>query len=337
MRLIQVGLGGFGRSWSGVVRASVVELVAAVDPSPAAREWAGTALGLTNDAVFDAIEGAMAAIPADAVLIVTPPETHHALGLAALRSGKHVLLEKPLAVSLAEAGDLVSAAEAAERFLMVSQNYRFRPVAREARRIIAAGMLGALTAVKIRCLRDTRALWSADNFRYAMPHPFVLDMSIHHADLLRAVTGEEVTSLYARRWRVPDSPYRHDPAVAAVMTLSGGATVLYEGDWATREPETSWNGDWEFIGERGRLTWRGDPADALAGSLTLHLAGTPSRVWDIPALPVVDRAASLLRFQEAVATGQEPETSARDNMRSLAIVLGCVESIESGKVVTPGA
>ena len=51
-------------------------------------------------------------------------------------------------------------------------------------------------------------------------------MSIHHADLLRAITGQEVASIYARGWRVPDSPYQYDPAVAATMTLSGGATVL---------------------------------------------------------------------------------------------------------------
>ena len=55
-------------------------------------------------------------------------------------------------------------------------------------------MLGDLAAVRVRCLRDTRDLWPPDNFRYEMRHPFVLDMSIHHADLLRAITGQEVAS-----------------------------------------------------------------------------------------------------------------------------------------------
>lgn len=337
MRLIQIGLGGFGRGWAEIVRESDVQLVAVVDPSPLAREWASTSLGLPDDTIFSGMDEAIAAVESDAVLIAAPPETHHEIGLSALRAGKHVLLEKPLALSLPEARDLIVAADMAERMLMVSQNYRYRPAAAEARRLVAAGTLGALTAVRVRCLRDTRALWPADNFRYHMHHPFVLDMSIHHADLLRAVTGEEVVSVYARGWRVPDSPYEFDPAVAAVMTLSGGATVLYEGDWATREPETSWNGDWELIGERGRLTWRGDSGDAVAGSLTLQPIGAAPRAVDVPALPIVDRAASLARFAEAVATGIEPETSGHDNIRSLAIVLACAESIATGAVARPGA
>ena len=109
-------------------------------------------------------------------------------------------------------------------------------------------------------------------------------MSIHHADLLRAVTGQEVVTVYARGWRVPDSPYQHDPAVAATMTLSGGATVLYEGDWAARAPETSWNGDWELIGERGRLIWTGTPGDIMASTLILQLHGEEHRSLPVPEL-----------------------------------------------------
>ena len=117
------------------------------------------------------------------------------------------------------------------------------------------------------------------------------------------------------------------------MTLSGGATVLYEGDWATRAPETSWNGDWELTGERGRLTWTGTPADIMASTLILQPRGEEPRRLPVPELERSDRAASLAAFREAVMTEREPETSARDNIRSLAIVLGCVDSIESGAVV----
>lgn len=234
MRVIQVGLGGFGRSWAEIARAAEgVELVAAIDPSPSARVWAIEALGLAEEAVFAALEAALEATAADAVFVITPPETHHAIAGLALRSGKHVLLEKPLATTIGEARDLIGVAAAMDRILMVSQNYRYRPGAVAARQAVAHGMLGNLEAVRVRCLRDTRGLWPPDNFRYRMRHPFVLDMSIHHADLLRAITGQEVVSIYARGWRVPDSPYEHDPAVAATMTLSGGATVLFEGDWAT--------------------------------------------------------------------------------------------------------
>ncbi|HET7092935.1 MAG TPA: Gfo/Idh/MocA family oxidoreductase, partial [Thermomicrobiales bacterium] len=198
--------------------------------------------------------------------------------------------------------------------------------------------LGALVAVKITFRHDTGATWPADNFRYAMRHPLVLDMTIHHADLLRAVTSQEVATVYARGWRVPDSPYVHDPAVVATMTLSGGATVVYDGDWAARGSETSGNADWEFIGERGRLWWTGDPDDALRGVVTLEAAGEPAQALEFAGSDeaLSDRPASLQAFRRAVETGAEPETAARDNIRSLAIVLACVESIERGDVVAVG-
>jgi predicted dehydrogenase len=336
MRVIQVGLGGFGQSWAEIARAAdEVEIVSAVDPSSAARARAVATLHLNEAAVFADLERALAAVAADGVLVITPPDTHHAVATAALRAGKHVLLEKPLATTIDEARDLVQTADAVDRILMVSQNYRYRPGAVAARQVIAQDLLGDLVAVRVRCLRDTRDAWHADNFRYAMRHPFVLDMSIHHTDLLRALTGQEVTAIYAQGWRVPDSPYQHDPAVAATMTLSGGATVLYEGDWATRAPETSWNGEWELVGERGRLTWTGPSNDVMSSTLQLHLRGEEPHELLLPHLKVSDRTASLALFAEAVRTGQEPETSGRDNIRSLAIVLGCVASIELGAVVAP--
>jgi predicted dehydrogenase len=336
MRVIQVGLGGFGRSWAEIARtAEGIELVAAVDPAPAARAWAIESLGLGEEAVFASLGAALEAAAADAALVITPPETHHAVAASALRARKHVLLEKPLATTFDEARDLIRTAAAMDRILMVSQNYRYRPGTVAARQAVAQGVLGDLAAVRVRCLRDTRDLWPPDNFRYRMSHPFVLDMSIHHADLLRAITGQEVVAVYARGWRVPDSPYQHDPAVAATMTLSGGATVLYEGDWATRAPETSWNADWELIGERGRLSWTGTPTDIMASTLILQARGEEPRRLPVPELERSDRAASLAAFREAVMTGREPETSAHDNIRSLAIVLGCVASIESGAVVVP--
>ncbi|HEU5430420.1 MAG TPA: Gfo/Idh/MocA family oxidoreductase, partial [Thermomicrobiales bacterium] len=208
MRLIQIGAGGFGRSWAELAaRAPEVELVAVVDPDAAARAWAGAALGLPPAAVVAAPDEAFVRFDADAVLIVTPPPTHHPLTLAALAAGRHVLLEKPLATSLAEAREMIAVADRAGRMLMVSQNYRVRPAARAAREIVRSGALGDLAAIKIQFRGDTRALWPADNFRYAMPHPLVLDMAIHHADLLRSVTGQEAATVYARGWRVPDSPY----------------------------------------------------------------------------------------------------------------------------------
>ncbi len=211
---------------------------------------------------------------------------------------------------------------------MVSQNYRFRAPARAMQAAIRDGAIGRILSVTCEHRRDTRILFGEGNFRYAMEHPLVIDMTIHHADLLRMLTGQEVTSLDARGWRVPDSPYRHDPAVAALLTLDGGASVRYEGNWATSEPETSWNGDWEILGEDGFLRWTGSVSDALGGTISLQRWGGDPRPLPQPTLRHSDRAGTLDAFRHAVATGEEPETSGRDNLGSLAIVLAMAAAVD---------
>lgn len=338
MRLVQVGLGGFGRSWAALLRgAEGVDLVAVADPDPAARERAAGDLGLPPDVIFPALADAVTSVEAEAVLVATPPETHRAVAEAALAAGKHVLLEKPLATTLEDARALVVTAERAGRTLMVSQNYRFRAPARAVRAAIADGAVGELIAVSLRFRRDSRHFWPADNFRYLMRHPVLVDMSIHHVDLLRAVTGREARRVYARGWHVPDAVYRYDPATVALITLDNGAVVSYEGNWVDPERETSWNGEWEILGERGRIRWTGGEADPLTGDVTLERWGEPPRPIPQPTAAASDRLGSLTEFRAAVAAGRDAETSGRDNLGSLAIVLACVESVESGEVVDVSA
>ena len=340
VRLVQAGLGGFGRNWAGIARdAPGFDLVAVVDPVPAAREWAVGTLGIAPERVFASLAEAVAVARPEAALVVTPPATHDAVAREALGHGLHVLLEKPLATTLAEARGMIAAADAAGRHLLVSQQYRHRWPARAARAALGDGVVGPLAAVRVRFARDTSDLFPPADFRYTMPHPLVLDMSIHHVDLLRAVTGREVARVYAQGWRVPGSRYATDPACVASLTLDDGTPVVYDGDWAATGPETSWNADWEFLGERGRLTWTGPGDDALAGTLVLHPVGGPARELPVPAPAEApaDRPAVLAQLRRAVREGVPADTDARDNIRSLAVVLACVASIETGEVVAPGA
>ena len=334
MRVVQVGLGAFGRGWLDVARkAGGVELVGVVDSSDAARAWAVDERGVDAGACFATLGEATAGLAFDAVLVVTPPATHRAVAGEALAAGKHVLVEKPLATSLEDARALVAAADAAGRTLMVSQNYRFRGPARAVQAALRDDGIGELLSLWVTCRRDTRGLFPPGDFRARMRHPYVLDMSIHHVDLLRMVTGRDVRRLWARSWRVPDSPYAHDPAMTAMMELDGGVTVTYAGDWAPHGPETSWNGEWAIVGERGRVDWRGGELDAREGDVTVQRWGEEPAALSLPDLSTVDRAGALSAFAEAVAAGSEPETSGRDNIRSLAVVLAMVDSIEGGGMV----
>jgi predicted dehydrogenase len=170
-----------------------------------------------------------------------------------------------------------------------------------------------------------------------MRHPYVLDMSIHHFDLIRAATGRDVRGVYARSWRVPDSEFVHDPAVAALLDLEGGVPVLYEGDWATFGPETSWNGEWEILGEAGRIIWSGSEEDRGTREVVLERWGEEARLIEQRDLEFVEREATLQALRAAIEGGEPPETVAADNVRSLAAMLGCVRSIERGEPVDVAA
>lgn len=327
MRLLQIGLGSWGRRWAELVQSTAgFEIGAVVELDSASRAWAAEHLALPAGLIFSTLDDALAGPEVDAALITTPPETHRDIAEAVLQAGLHVLVEKPLATTLDDARSMAATARQTGKTLMVSQNYRFTGMARTMRQTVLSGQIGELVAVRIAFRRDTRHQFPAGDFRYQMNHPLVLDMAIHHFDLLRAITGREPVAVDARGWHVPDSPYEHDPACAALITLAGGIPVIYDGDWAAREPVTSWNGNWEILGSAGRLIWMGD-------AIALTRWNEAATVLDGQIEPVDGRTGVLAAFAQAFETGEQPETDVRDNFKSLALTLGCVTSIETASPV----
>src|SRR5205823_5944596 len=153
-------------------------------------------------------------VAADAVLLVSPAATHRELAEQSLAAARHVVVEKPFALSLDDAAAVTQAAARAERLAMVAQNYRFRRQSRALQQLVEGQALGRLLGIRISCRRDLRNSWiSQRDWRGKMPHPYLLDMAVHHIDLLRAITGREVERVDAREWLAPDGPFRYDPTI----------------------------------------------------------------------------------------------------------------------------
>jgi predicted dehydrogenase len=166
------------------------------------------------------------------------------------------------------------------------------------------------------------------SFRLKMEHPLVKDMSIHHFDLMRAVTGREPLSVYATTWRPSWSWFEHDPCAVALFEFEGGLKVVYHGSWVARGRETTWDGDWHVECARAALDLRGEevhivPADHPEQDGTISLEKMPCEGQDF----------SLLEFQQALMEGRPPETSGRDNLKSLAMVFATAESARRGAPV----
>jgi predicted dehydrogenase len=347
LRLIHVGLGGWGRDWAtnAVPRVPTVHRVAIVDADAASLAAAQEKLDLPTDQCFTDLRTAFDRVEADAVLITAAVAAHAPLAVQALRAGKHVLVEKPFAPTVAEARQVADIADEAGRTVMVSQNYRFFPAARAAAGLVAKEYVGPLGHVRVDFRKWANAAPVGAHRHYQLIHPLLYDMAIHHFDLMRMVTGQDPVKVFAQ---VTDPPWSNfnDPASATLtITFDGGTVVSYRGSWVSSGEPTTWSGDWHLECEKGEIYWtgRGGPAGTTdADVLTVrHLPGAAGTAGDrverldpvgLAGLDHAGRAGALAEFARAIAAGEEPESSGRRNLASLAISEAAARSVASGQV-----
>lgn len=166
------------------------------------------------------------------VHVCTPNRTHPALAAAAIAAGKHVICEKPLATSAADAAELVRVVSGADRVATVPFVYRFHPMVREARARVADGRTGRIFSIHGSYLQDWLASPDDDDWRvdprHGGPSRAFADIGSHLCDLLEFVTSDRISGLSARTRTVhPDRASNKNVATEDV------ATVVFEmGDGA---------------------------------------------------------------------------------------------------------
>jgi predicted dehydrogenase len=145
----------------------------------------------------------------DAVCVAVPTRLHHAVGMACLQAGKHVLIEKPIAANIAEAESLVNAAAEFHCILQVGHIERFNPAFQELNKVLKTEELLALEAHRMSPYSDR-----------ANDVSVVLDLMIHDIDLLLELTGSPVVKLTASGSRASGSGYLD--YVTAVLGFANG-------------------------------------------------------------------------------------------------------------------
>ena len=148
MTRLRLGVAGLGRAFTLMLPTLAahprVQLVAATDPRPEARERFAADFSAR---AHEDVEALCADPGVDAIYVATPHEHHAAHAIAAALAGKHVLVEKPMAITLAEARDMIDAAETAGTHLVVGPSHSFdAPIAR-ARAIVESGELGRVRMI----------------------------------------------------------------------------------------------------------------------------------------------------------------------------------------------
>jgi predicted dehydrogenase len=264
---------------------------------------------------------------AQAVVVALPEMVHKEAILAALGRGLHVLTEKPLAMTMGEAAEIVRAARRSPTsVVMVDQNYRWRPQTRTLRQAVCDGRIGKIGSIGYE-YRQPITRTTTDAWRERMPHPFLHDMAPHHFDFLRACTGLECRQVIAVGVRPAWNWYQGLPGVDAILTLEEGVSASYSGTMVARGLATPQDGIITVVGDGGTLRLEADSRVRWYGE-----KGEPEVLSPV-AMPFTDLAATLREFLAAIREGRKPETHLEDNVRTLAMVEAAIRSVETGQPV----
>jgi predicted dehydrogenase len=329
-RAVVVGAGGISGAWFPPLKREKVDIAAVVDldlerAKARIKEYELDAFAATD------MKAAIKKAKPDFVLDLTVPEAHCAVTRAALSMGCHVVSEKPMAASMAEARRMVRTAEETGKLYMVSQSRRWDARHDRLRRVVASGDLGVLTTVNC----DFYIGAHFGGFRDEMPSPLILDMSIHHFDLARYMTGADPVAVYAKEFNPFDSWYKGDAAASCIFEMSNGVIFTYRGSWCAEGCHTSWNGDWRIIGHRGTVLMAGDGqpnGQIVAGDTGFN---RPLEDLNVPESPLEfgGMHGALREMLSYLRTGEMPQTECHDNIKSLAMVFAAMESSRKGKRV----
>jgi predicted dehydrogenase len=279
----------------------------------------------------------------DAVGILTPTASHAEIALAALAVGKHVLLEKPPALTVAECDHLIERAATSPGKVVVGFNLHWHRLVRRARAFVATGALGRVTAIRSAYTHERTGEDAPDWHRHrATGGGVLLNESIHHFDLWRHLLGADVVEVSATTRHTT----RYEDEVSTVTaTLAGG--IQASGIFAFRTAPTS---EIEIYGESGRLglnCYQFDglqfhPRTSFPGNSRDRLTKLTTTIRELPAAVSVLRRggefADTFRglwqhFHDCIREDRPPACSLHDGKHAIAVAAACVESTTSGRLV----
>jgi predicted dehydrogenase len=323
------GMGARGRDWVGEVRASAAyDLAACVDVDTDVLQRASSELSLPPEKCFRELRSALDQTACEALIVATDADSHVDACRLALTRGLAVLVEKPFTLRLNEAVELVELAQQNRAPLVVAQNYRYMRAHKSARRLIREGVLGRIGMVTSQYYRVPHRM-AASLAR--LPHSVLWGMGVHHIDALRYVLDEEITNVSAQSFTPVWSNLPQGASLQALFTFASDARGFYSATY-----ESSGH---EFF-ERGQEFYQ-----RYVGELaTLHVFHRWLVLCERDKWPRLVRRGPREKSEESILLGQveralrdgeEPESSGRDNLQTVAVMEACVRSATEKRWINP--
>ncbi len=330
MRVGIVGVGAMGTVHAAGWRQTAAEVVGFVATSaaaagPLAATYGARAYGRLDELLPDV----------DVVDLCTPTHLHYEQTLRAAAAGKHVVCEKPLARTTAQAAAMIAACQAAGVKLLVAHVVRFFPEYVRAKAAVDAGEIGQLAVLRFKrnVFQPKKAEdnWFVDKDKSG---GMMLDLMIHDFDCARWLAGDVVRVMAKSVGQQhPGAPFDH---ALAILTHTSGAISHVEGSWAY--PPPTFRTQFEIAGTQGLILHDSDASTAVRiFRQPVPAADTPD--VPVPSSPLLEDpyTTQIKAFYAALANDVPLPVTAEDGLKALEIALAAMESARTGEVVEVGS
>lgn len=328
MRVGIVGTGFMGRTHAAGWAATPAEIVGFVSKDEE------TAVSLTNQYGGQIFPDVASLLPnVDVVDICTPTHRHYEMALQAAAAGKHIICEKPLARTLAQAREMMAACDAAGVKLLVAHVVRFFPEYALARQKVASGEIGKTAVLRLK-RGSFQPKKSVDNWfvNFEKSGGMMLDLMIHDFDYARWVAGD-VVRVYAKNISDSHAGANVDHGLA-IVTHKSGAISHVEGSWAY--PQPMFRTQLEIAGDNGLIQF--DSGQMASIGVHLHQKGGDAPDVPLPGSPLSEDpyTTQIKAFYEHLAHDTPVRITAVDGYKALQIALAAIQSAQTGQPVEIG-
>lgn len=277
----------------------------------------------------------------DAVSVCTSNVTHAEITIAALKAGKHVLCEKPMATTLADCEAMVQTARETGRKLMIGQNQRLAKAHVRARELIAAGLIGEIVGFRTTFGHGGPETWSVDpgqnvwffdKTKAAMGA--MADLGVHKTDLIHYLTGQVVVETTARLAAVDKRDASGnligvDDNAVCIYRLSGGALGSMTASWTFYGAEDN---STVLYGTRGILRLYDHPQF----SIQVTTREGERIFYEVDKIQTNENQTSsgvIDAFVSCLVENREPEISGAEVLKTMRVIFASIESSQTGRAV----
>lgn len=281
--------------------------------------------------VYTDYHDALALDEVQAVDICLPNYLHAPVAIAAAEAGKHILCEKPMTISMADAQAMMDAAERAGVTLMVRQSTRFAPPYSKVKQVVDSGVLGRInTLCGVHC-HGGPEFWTP-NYQWFFTQAqagggAMLDMGIHICDFILWLVGRNVVEVTGFVGTL-EKDIEVDDNGMTLMRFDDGTFAFFQASWSVKPMGDS---SLTIHGERGVLRLRRDPERPIVLELRTE-EGFPDLQYPEVAFPG-PWGTACGHFVECLAQGKPPLVSGEDGKRALEVILATFKSSETGQTI----